>query len=38
MIKEIKGTGIFFNTQGHGGPPRKMNQLNAGATSETAQT
>ena len=28
----------FLNTQGHGGPPRMSDQLNAGATSETAQT
>ena len=28
----------FLTTQGHGGPPRMRNQLNAGATSETAQT
>ena len=28
----------FFTTQGHGGPPRMSDQLNAGATSETAQT
>ena len=29
---------LFFTTQGHGGPPRMSDQLNAGATSETAQT
>ena len=27
-----------FTTQGHGGPPRLRDQLNAGATSETTQT
>ena len=28
----------FLTTQGHGGPPRMSDQLNAGTTSETAQT
>ena len=28
----------FFDTQGHGGPPRMRDQLNAGATSETTRT
>ena len=28
----------FLTTQGYGGPPRMSDQLNAGATSETAQT
>ena len=28
----------FLTTQGHGGPPRMSDQLNVGATSETAQT
>ena len=31
-------TYILLTTQGHGGPPRIRVQLNAGATSETAQT
>ena len=29
---------LFLTTQGHGGPPRMSDHLNAGATSETAQT
>ena len=29
---------LFLTTQGHGGPTRLSDQLNAGATSETAQT
>ena len=32
------GSQTFLTTQGHGGPPRMSDQLNAGATSETAQT
>ena len=28
----------FLTTQGHGGPPRISDQLNAGATSETTRT
>ena len=28
----------ILTTQGHGGPPRMMDQFNAGATSETTQT
>ena len=28
----------FFTTQGHGGPPRMREKLNAGTTSETTQT
>ena len=42
---DLSGEGInsgshtyFLTTQGHGWPPRKSDQPNAGATSETAQT
>ena len=35
---DLSGEGIkLWITQGHGGPPRMNDQLNAGATSETAQ-
>ena len=29
---------LFWTTQGHGGPPRMSDQLNAGAISETTRT
>ena len=43
---ELSGEGInsgsqtyfYDHTQGHGGPPRKRDQLNAEATFETTQT
>ena len=42
---DLSGEGIklwiihtFLTIQGHGGPPRRSDQPNAGATSETAQT
>ena len=36
--RELTLSHTFLTTQGHGGPPRMRYQLNAGATSETAQT
>ena len=43
--QDLSGEGIkfgsystFLTTQGHGGPPRMSDQLNAGATSETTRT
>ena len=45
QIHDLSGEGInfgslntFLTTQGHGGPPRMSDLLNAGATSETTRT